>query len=70
MILQGDVALTENIPGAASPAPSVVQTPVPAQMWDTARRLSFKILPTNTTLAAATSSSSADNLTHRKLSAE
>jgi hypothetical protein len=70
MTVQGDVIVTENYPGIAPSASSTLPAIAPPQVWDNQRKVQFKILPTGTTLAVATNSSTLDNVTHHTLSAE
>jgi hypothetical protein len=70
--LQNSYALTETR-GSAPMAPAIASAVTPAasaQVWSTDRLVKFNILSTGTTLAAGTSSSTADNVTHNKISAE
>jgi hypothetical protein len=64
--LQNDLSMTENYPAAITgSAPGTSP-----KIWDSERRVKLDIATTGTTLAAASSSSSLDNLTHHTLSAE
>jgi hypothetical protein len=70
--LQNTFALTETLGSTpTAPAISSAATPaLPAQVWSTDRLVKFNIHSTGTTLAAGTFSSTADYITHNKLSAE
>jgi hypothetical protein len=63
MTLENNVTMTESNP-ATAPAGT------PPQVWGTARKFKFDIAPTGTTLAAASSNSSTEAVTHHTLSAE
>jgi hypothetical protein len=69
LTLQNSYAVKETL-GAPS-GPAVAANPAaPAQVWSTDRLVKFNILSTGTSLGAGTSSSSLDNVTRNKLSAE
>lgn len=70
LTLQNSYSVTEaghapRVPATAVPAPAA-----PTQVWSTDRMVKFNILSTGTSLAAGTTSSSADNVTRSKISAE
>ena len=65
-MLQNDLSMTENYP-AAIPCSNPGTVP---QIWDSERKVKLNIAPTGTTLVAASSSSSLENLTHHTFSAE
>jgi hypothetical protein len=60
--LQNGLSVTENYP--------VTPAGAPLQVWGSERKVKLNIVPTGTTLAAASSNSSTKNLTHHTLSAE
>jgi hypothetical protein len=71
LTLQNSYTVTEGVHAPTAPAaggPASAAAPVP--VWSTDRMVKFSILPTGTALAAGTTSSSADNVTRSKISAE
>jgi hypothetical protein len=67
--LQNSYAVTETL--AAMPATSAAPAPAAAApVWSTERMVKFNILSTGTSFGAGTTSSSTDNATHNKISAE
>ncbi|HWP27537.1 MAG TPA: hypothetical protein VNL39_14465 [Xanthobacteraceae bacterium] len=71
LTLQNSFTMTDH--ANASPAPVAggpTVTTTPAQAWSTDRMVKFSILPTGTSVAAGTTSSSTDNVTRSKISAE
>jgi hypothetical protein len=69
--LQSTYALTDGL-GAQTPsaAPGPAAALPPAQFWTNDRLVKFNILSTGTSLAAGKTTSSFDNVTHNKFSAE
>jgi hypothetical protein len=66
LTLQGSYAMTETSSAApAGPSPANA-----ASVWSNDRQVKLNIAPTGTTFGVGASSSSADNITHNKLSAE
>ena len=68
--LQNDISFTEHFAMAVPATPGLAIGAAPSQIWGNEKTVKLNILPTGTTLAAGTSSSSADPLTHNKFSAE
>lgn len=70
--LQNSYAVTETLGGAPA-APAIGSPPTaapPTQVWSTDRMVKFNFLTTGTSLAAGTTTSTIDNITRNKLSAE
>lgn len=70
--LQNSYALTDTFSGtqAAPAAPGAPAALPPSQVWSNDKLVKFNILSTGTSLAAGTTSSSIDNVTRNKFSAE
>lgn len=66
LTLQGNYAMTET----SSTAPAGPSPANAASVWSNDRQVKLNIAPTGTTFGVGASSSSADNITHNKLSAE
>jgi hypothetical protein len=71
LTLQNSYTVTErgNAP-TALPAGGPPTAAAPAQVWSTDRMVKFSILPMGTSLAAGATTSSADNVTRGRISAE
>ncbi len=70
--LQNTVALTETLPGGTTtvvPGAPLAST-TPPQVWSTDRMVKFNVISTSTTLAASSTSSTVDNITHNTVSVE
>ncbi|HXF88836.1 MAG TPA: hypothetical protein VNK48_10830 [Xanthobacteraceae bacterium] len=71
LTLQNSYTVIEGVHAPAAPAAGgPASVAAPAQVWSTDRMVKFNILSTGTSLAAGTTSSSADNVTRSKISAE
>ncbi len=71
LTLQNSYTVTESVNApTAAVAGRPASAAAPAQVWSTDRMVKFSILPTGTSVAAGTTSSSADNVTRSKISAE
>jgi hypothetical protein len=63
--LQNKVAVTDTATGFAPPPPGTAP-----QVWDTERNIRFNVAETGTSIAAGTSSSTIDGVTHHNFSAD
>jgi hypothetical protein len=71
LTLQSGYALTDGSRIPTTPAAAgAASAAAPAQVWSTDQMVKLSILPTGTSLAAGTTSSSADNAMRAKISAE